>query len=357
MIAALALVLLTQVGPRDLPRAEPGRWADWKPDAPIPAEVQEAFARCLEAYQAGDLDRALAQLLDVLKVVPDYPAALYQAGVACFRLRRYGDAAELVERFVAAAPGELRATRVLGHCYYSLGEYERAAAHYEKIRALAPDDVENLRGLALCHMRLGRPEPALELLGRVLELAPDHASAHGWRAQILFDEGRLAEARASVERAQALAPFEPEHAFLASRILAELGLDEVAEQARQRFLELDRVAQAVRHEEGLLLHDPRRLSSWVRLAELHRSIGDVPSLRSALARALALEPRSPELRLFGLESLVAVGDKEGASLAAAAMEQACPAERAVWQHLIGFYRSIGDKAGEERAVARHAALK
>jgi Tfp pilus assembly protein PilF len=240
---------------------------------------------------------------------------------------------------------------------YSLGEYRRASEHYVKIRALEPDDVENLRGLALCQMRLGRPAPALQLLARVLELAPDHASAHGWQAQILYDEGRLAEARASVERARALAPYEPEHVFLASRILAELGLEEAAEQARARFLELDRVAQALRREEGLLLHDPHRLSSWVRVAELHRSLGDVASLRTALARALALEPRSPELRLFALESLVAVGDREGARLAAAAMEQACPDSREVWQRLIAFYRSGGDRAGEERAGGRHSALK
>ena len=145
MIAALALLLALQSAlPRELPRAEPGRWAEWKPDAPIPAEVQAAFARGVEAYHTGDQDTALKELYDVLRRAPDYPAALYQAGIACFRLRRYGDAAELFERFVAAVPSEVGATRVLGHCYYSVGEYRRAAAHYERVRVVASDDAGNL---------------------------------------------------------------------------------------------------------------------------------------------------------------------------------------------------------------------
>ena len=262
----------------------------------------------------------------------------------------------LFERFVRAAPHEIGATRALGHCYYSLGEYERALQHYEKVLAHDPDSVETLRGYALAHMRMGREERALELLRRVVELREDHESAHGWIAQILFDLGRSEDALEHAERAREIRPAEPRHWFLISRILIDLDRGEEASLARERFETLDRIAQEVRRLEGRLLHDPAQLEPWLRLAELHRSTGEVEPLREALARALSLEPNDARLYIVAVDSLMEVGDTRGARSAAAALEKACPEDAAGWKRLISFYKSIDDRLGEERAIRNHDRL-
>ena len=134
--------------PRRLPRAESASAAS--SDAAPPG-----MRGALLAIRERDLPRALARLYAVLDARPDYPPALYEAGVVYFRLQRYGDAAAVLERFLEVAPDRVGDTRALGHCYYSLGDYARAKAHYERVLAASPRVAEAWRGLALSEMHLG----------------------------------------------------------------------------------------------------------------------------------------------------------------------------------------------------------
>ena len=141
--------------PRSLPVAEEGRWADWSPRTPVSDDHRVLLGAGMAAYGARDYPRALDALYDLLELEPDFPPALYQASTASFRLRRYGDCIELLERFVRVVPREVGATQALGHSLYSLGRYEEARAHYERVLAHNPDSVEAVRGYGLSHLRLG----------------------------------------------------------------------------------------------------------------------------------------------------------------------------------------------------------
>ena len=357
LACVLALVCVQedvlQRDPRGLATCSSERWSTWKPSDAVPEAMREVLGAGMRSYFEQDYSRALASFYELLEQEPDYPPALYQAGLTYFRLRRYGDSQAVFERFLRAVPHEMGATRALGHCYYSLGKYEPARQHYEKLLEVDPESVETLRGCALAHMRLGREERALELLRRVIELRDDHDDAHGWIGQILFDLGRSEEALEHAQRARDLSPAEPRHWFLISRVLIDLERGEEARAARTRFETLDRISQEVRRLEGLLLHDPRQLAPWLRLAELHLSSGSTEDLRQSLARALALSPQDVKLYVFALDSLVEVGDLPGARSVAAALEKACPDEPEGWKRLIAFYKSIGDRVGEERAVSNY----
>lgn len=298
--------------PAHLPRAAPGRFAEWDPHTP-PNEAALADLRAALVLQArGEHLAALRRFFAVLRSEPDYPPALYQAGVACFRLRRYGDAALLLERYLEAVPERVGDTRALAHCYYTLGRHAEARAHYERVLAARPDgDVEARFGYALCHLRLGEEERALELLDEVLRLAPDHAEAHLWVAQVRHERGELEAALAATDRVLELAPFQARVWFLRARVLYESGRDEEAQLARQRFAELDRVEQAVRALEGRLETDPRQGEVHARLVELWRSVGHVQAVRAALRRWMLLEPRDVALAIHALDVLEALGDLQG----------------------------------------------
>ena len=339
--------------PRTLPFAAEGRWFQWGPKDEIPEALRRDLAAGMRAYTAGDFAAGLAFFYGLLEREPEFPPALYQGALCHFRLRRYGDAALLLERFVQAAPQEIGATQALGHCYYSLGDFARARDHYEKVVAKSPKSVEALRGLALSVMRLGDDGRALVLLDSVLELRPDHADAHAWRSQILFDAGRSEEALVHAERARTLEPWEPRPWFLLSRIYGDLGRDEEAEAARERFDLASRREQQVRQQEGILLHDPARVDAWMQLMALQRAGQNRAGLRESAARLTALGPAGGiDLRaaLMLTDAFEWLGDVPRAKTLAAYAETLAGTDRDAWTWLADFYRRVVDVAGAERAT-------
>ncbi|MCZ6598079.1 MAG: tetratricopeptide repeat protein [Planctomycetota bacterium] len=350
--------------PDELPRAAAGRW-DGLFDAEeerrdevlrsVPAEVLAVLRGAEQSYHAPDYPLTLEHLYEVLTREPDFPPALLMLGTTYFRLRRYGDCIEACERFVETSPSQVWRTQVLSHGYYSLGEYEQARDHYERVLAAMPGEIgespEALRGLALAHMRLGAEEQALELLARVIELRPRHAEAHTWRGRILYRQDRLEEALEAALRAQELDPFEPQPWYLAMKILYELDREEEALEAEVRWQELDRVAQEVRALEMRLRFDPRQYGAAVRLVELHRSVGNLPAVRQALAQEVLARPEEVpevEVRIRVLDTLFSMGDVEGARVAALALEQACPRETRAWKRLELFYALLRDRVNQVR---------
>lgn len=335
--------------PRGLPRAPKDRYAKWGPREPLLANVAESIGAGMRAYAAQDYAMALGYFHAALQTEAEYPPALYQAGLCYFRLRRYSDAAELLERFATVVPHEIGATQALGHCYYTLGDYPRATQHYARVLAANPDSPEALRGLALTHMRSGDNRQALELLGRVLELRPDHADALAWRAQILFEEGDAAAARAPAERARDLEPWEPRPWFLLSRILSDLGEDSAAEAARARFEVASRIDQQVRMVEGELLHEPGRLDLWARLGALSRAVENREAARSAFERLALLGSRDRVSLRAAADGFEWLGQPARSVDLAQRLEKAAGQDRETWSWLADFYRRRKDLAAADRA--------
>ncbi len=102
-------------------------------------------------------------------------------------------------------------------------DWSRIAALYELLMQAEPSPVVELNQAVAIAMRDG-PAAGLTLVDAILargDLA-DYHLAHAARADLCRRMGRIAEARASYERALALARQEPERRFLAKR-LAEMG--------------------------------------------------------------------------------------------------------------------------------------
>ena len=341
----------------DLPRAAPGRWADWGPDAPVPEVHREALGAGIRAYTARDYPLALSLLYQLLEDEPDYPPALYQAATAHFRMRRYGDCTRLLERFLEAVPHEVGATQALGHSLYSLGRYDEARAHYDRVLEAQPEAVEALRGLGLTHLRLGDEARALELLERVVALRPEHADALTWIAQIHFDAGRSAEARAACERAIELDRTDPRPWFLLAAILGEAGEEPAAAEARARFEQLSRLEQERLAVEGVLLQSPLDALSLARLADVHVRRGDARAAGEAIERLLALDPEGLAARILALDVMEALGDDEGARRRALELEAHCGEHAEAWERLERYWAAAGDVSRQIGAGERHRRMR
>lgn len=342
--------------PHELPVSEPGAWKDWDPRE-LPEVLRPMMGEFARSYRAGELPVALGHLFEALEAAPDYPACLHQGGVIYFKLRRYGDAQELFERFCRVAPESLVQTRALGHCYYSLGEYDKALEHYARILELDPTLVEARRGLALSHFRTGEPARALEELERVVAEVPTHADAWTWIAQIHYDEDRTEEALTAVEEALAIDAFEPRPWFLKTQVLWDLDREEDGDAAHARFQELSAVAQEVRFLEARLALDPHQLDLLQALVQKHGSVGNFAAARQASSRILIERRGELSARVWVLDALDALGDREGATAAALAVEEAAGDDAAVWQRLSRFWRDAGDRTREVRAAERYLRLK
>jgi tetratricopeptide (TPR) repeat protein len=321
--------------------------------ASLPAGMREAVA----AIRERDLPKALASLYRVLDVEPNYPPALYEMGIVYFRLQRYGDAAAVLEKYLAAAPKKIGETRALGHCYYSLGDYAHAKAHYDRVLASSPRDAEAWRGLALSEMHLGNSKTALTDLERVLEIDPDHADAWAWKAELLFEVDRSQDALAAAEKARDLDRWQPRAWFLMGRILLDLGREKEGLAAQTRYRDLAAVTEEVRSIESRLEYAPHDTTSLVRLVELHRSTGNGPSARAALARLVKERPLAVDLRIFALDVLEGMEDADGARTAAMAMRQHCPDDWRAWERLERYYGRTGQRLEQTQAGERAHRLK
>jgi tetratricopeptide (TPR) repeat protein len=364
VIAALLLAALAQtpspdalqLDPRTLPHAQAGRWKDFDPARLRAQDLPPEMLAVQQALEAQDFPRALAGLQAALRSSPDFPPAWHQLGVLYFRLQRHGDGAACLERYLALAPQRIGDTRVLAHCYYSLGDYAKARAHYEKVLAVHPQEVEALRGHALALMRLSEPHKALAELEQVLALAPRHGEAWEWKAQILFDQENLEAALTAAQQAREIDPFSARAWFLCGRICADLGRSAEAEAAQRRFQELNAIAGELRQLEGDLLYKPGDVALLEHVAALRARSGDRARTRADLARLFSVVPSSIQLRLFGLDLLGSLGDFEAARLVAQELEQLGEQDAATWKRLEEFYARVKDRTKQLAAGERFRRL-
>jgi tetratricopeptide (TPR) repeat protein len=178
-------------------------------------------------------------------------------------------------------------------------------------------------------MRLGDESLALDLLGEIVARDPQHDEAEFWIGRILYDQGKSLEARVHAERARELNPFEPGPWYLVSQVLFDLGQDEAARSALERWRVLTRASDELRTLRGTLRVEPRRFDLWRRVLVLEESIGN------ALWRA---------------------GDLAGAKAWAREREQACGSELACWQRLERHFAALRDRVNQVRARERAVAL-
>jgi len=351
-----------------LPRAALGQWEGWQ-RAPLPPLYQAA----LQAYRRDDLAATWRLALECLDGAPDHPPSLSLLGGVAFRLKRHEDAVVAFERFLAHAPEEAARTRHLGHAYHGLGRYAEARAHYARVLAapgLRDDAAREARfGLALSAYRAGDHAAAEDALAATLALAPDDVEALTWRAQLCFEDERLADARAAAERALALAPYEPRPWYLLARTLAEelaalpeaaearAALAERAAEAERRFGFLAVVETRTRDLEATLALAAGDSAARSALARLRADVGDAQGAlrQAALLARTARGERAAELTV--LDVLERCGNPTTAAAVAERLERDFDNDAEVLDAVSAFHARRGDIQGQLRTGARAAQLR
>lgn len=154
----------------------------------------------------------------------------------------------------------------------------RARDAAERALAIRPDLAEAHASLGLVIESLDHDGPAaLDAYRRATALQPSYLAAHQWTAGLLISLGRLAEARAPLQRAVSLDPASP-----------------AALVALARWYQYsDSLGPALEHARSALDIEPGMPSATMLQGELLREMGRLDEARQTLERALELPGINP----------------------------------------------------------------
>lgn len=157
--------------------------------------------------QAGDYEKAIAVYRKGLETDDYRGNFLLELGELYSILGRHEEALAVLDTYIERYPESARGPMEAGDVYRAQGRYEEAWARYERVVLLEPDNTDARLRLADLRDRQGRFGEALALLDeaeREAVTVVDRAAVLADREALLRDLGRLREAIAAHERANAL---------------------------------------------------------------------------------------------------------------------------------------------------------
>jgi tetratricopeptide (TPR) repeat protein len=259
----------------------------------IQAQVQEHFLAAQQAQQGGQLDDAVAEYQQVLRLQPRLPEVYANLGLV----------------------------------YYAHGEFENSAKAFASAEKLRP----GMRGVSLWlgidEVRLNHPAQGVTHLREAIRLDPKEKLAQSWLGTALWDAGQMDAALIQLRKAASQFPDDPDLLFA----LGEAN-GKAAKQQSEQLLEdskgtaiSDRIyasayaaerdwAKAEGHLRRAVDRDPHSVDAHLELAEVFLEQANLPSAQLQLDRAAALAPDSAAVLARSGELLVLAGQQaEGLS--------------------------------------------
>jgi len=146
--------------------------------------------------------------------------------------------------------------------------------------------------------------------------------------------------------------YSPRPWYLLWQINLDLGKSKDAAAAQREWQRVDALAQQLRSLKGQLLYRPGDYGLAINLANLQREMGDIDGVRQAFNQAIVSRPAEVtelSLRVYVLDVLFDMNDKQGAAQAAAALAEVCADEPEAWKRLQLYYARIGNSQMQVRA--------
>lgn len=186
-------------------------------------DLQKEFDAANKLAATGDFDGAVAGLRAVLEKGPSRPEFVH-ASIGEI-LRKKGDLAEAEAEFKKAlefAPGDLLILRALANTYLAGGRGGEAAALVDPYVAANPQDAEGhfVRGVILFNS--AKQMEAQAAFAKVTELDPSNSEVHYYMGMILVGQNKVPEAIAALEKYLASNPTNPSSVQTAQGLLAAL---------------------------------------------------------------------------------------------------------------------------------------
>jgi arylsulfatase A-like enzyme/tetratricopeptide (TPR) repeat protein len=226
----------------------------------------------IDAYERGDLARAVALAKEVVAARPDMIAGRELLAVALQQSEHVPEAIEQLRIAVASGHALPSTKTTLALLLTEAGHSDQAIALLEPLAPAGDPDVLNAYGVALADH--GDPAKATAQFERVLAADPRHAPAHQNLGIVALRSGDAASARAHLESALALNPRLP-------LALNTLGVLYAQQNDATRAVDFWRRAVAI---------DPRQYDALYNIAVVEARAGHVQEARAALEQFIRTAP-------------------------------------------------------------------
>jgi len=171
----------------------------------------------------GRLEGALEAARQAVVLMPQAPWAHSQVGALLLALNRPADAVRPLAQASTLDPTRADVQNNLGAAMRAIGRHELARARFERALGLDPTYEDAAFNLAGTLVTLKRETEAIPYLEPLIAAGSSSAAVYAVYGRALWQDGRLAEALAALERARELDPDFPEVYAHLGHILEESG--------------------------------------------------------------------------------------------------------------------------------------
>jgi tetratricopeptide (TPR) repeat protein len=254
----------------------------------------DQYVKAVQAYNSGDRDRAVQNLVVATRANPDLIMARLMLGDLYREGGNYDAAVSQYERLVVLDPYTWQNFYKLGVSYQFLQRLVDAASSYQKALNLNPDDPNSNMNLGLVNLYLGDADEAVKFCEKATLLDPRSASAFSNLGVALDAKGEYGRAEAAYRKSLDI---DPENATtmlnLGTNLIAQNKGDEavsilervitVGDTPLHRKRYGDALAKAGRYDEAIeqyqaaLKIDPKYYpalneTGWTRIAEYKNNL-------------------------------------------------------------------------------------
>lgn len=213
-----------------------GSAVESRPLPPLSRTLSEHFALIRE----GRTGPARVRIRKHLNLNPTDGAAKFLFGLSYHEEKKYAEAVPYFEEALADAPDYYLTHYFMGWARYNLGELDAARAAFEKHLTFDPVAADSHFGLGLVALDEDRLDDAERRFRRAIELhgetpgtEQDRSKARARLADVLIARGDHDAARVELVQSTMLYPDHYEAWLKLSRVLARLGDEEAADNARR----------------------------------------------------------------------------------------------------------------------------
>jgi Flp pilus assembly protein TadD len=159
------------------------------------APPSEMLIRAVALHQEGRLAEAEVIYRMLLRDNPNDSHALHYLGLVALQQERYADAIGLIEKAITIDPRIPSFHCNLGNAYNGLWQYDAAIAAYNEAVRLDPQFLAAWVNLGNAHREKNDADAAIAAYQQALSVDPAYIPAHVNLAMVLFNQGRLEEAK------------------------------------------------------------------------------------------------------------------------------------------------------------------
>ena len=172
----------------------------------VPADASAHNDLGLSAWEVGDLDKAIAEYSEAIRLKPDYAMAYTNRGIAYHSNNMLNEAIADFSKAIELAPNDGRAYLERGTTYMDKSNYDNALPDFARAIELMPNSAEPYYQRGISYLQTNRYDEALRDFDKAIDLEPSWQDAYDLRGRVYASKGDYSNAIANYTQAIDLSP-------------------------------------------------------------------------------------------------------------------------------------------------------